>query len=164
MAWLAFAGMSTEPPDTVTAPISEPSRTRASVFVTCVAMRKDGQPCGGAAVQGSDRCWRHSDKELRSKELAQADSIKISPLSDLVTLDITDDRALAQFRQGLLAHVGRRTLGVQEARAMHELAVAMHKDAHSKDSESAFTELARSIAAGLSQPPPGGGGISGSTK
>lgn len=130
-------------------PVSEPSRSRTSVVPTCVATRKDGQPCGGAAVQGSDRCWRHSEQEQRTRERKASDSIPIVPLPDLVALDVSDAATLKRFRRGIMAHVARGTLGVQEARALLEVALSIHRDDHGNDQAQAFTTLATSIAAQL---------------
>jgi len=85
------------------------------------------------------------------------DSIHVSPLPDLVALDVTDDAMLKRFRRGLLAHVGRGTLGVQEARAMHELAQSIHDAAHKDDASQGFTDLATSIAKELGGGPGEGG-------
>jgi len=127
-------------------PMTSPQRQRASIVRTCAGTSENGNPCGQAAMRGSDRCRHHSEAHKRAEERKATDSIRVSPLPDLVSLDVTDDARLKEFRRGLLAHVGRGTLGVQEARAMHELAQSIHDAAHKDDQSKGFTDLASSIA------------------
>jgi hypothetical protein len=108
-------------------------------------------------MRGSDRCRHHSTLHKRAEERKATDSINVSPLPDLVALDVTDDAMLKRFRRGLLAHVGRGTLGVQEARAMHELAQSIHDAAHKDDASQGFTDLATSIAKEMGGGPGEGG-------
>jgi len=121
-------------------------RTRPTNFRLCAGASKTGEPCKMAALRGEDLCRHHSRKAQREREDTQASSIPVAPLSSLVSMDVTDDALLKRFRRGLLAHVGRGTLGVQEARAMHELAQSIHDAAHKDDQTKGFTDLASSIA------------------
>ena len=119
---------------------------RASTFRLCVEELSPGVQCKCAALRGSDRCRHHSEVYKRVESRKVSDSIVVVPLPSLVSLDVTDDARLKEFRRGLLAHVGRGTLGVQEARAMHELAQSIHDAAHKDDQTKGFTDLASSIA------------------
>jgi hypothetical protein len=127
------------------------------VVPICVALRADGKPCGGAAVRGGDRCFRHSEQEQRTKAQAAADSIAVTPLAALVSLDVSDSRTLKRFRRGIMAHVGRGTLGVSEARALLEVALSIHDSDHKDDASASFTALARDIAEQLGDPGGEGG-------
>lgn len=143
--------------DTETAPnvTLTPVRTRPTSFRLCGATGKNGQPCRMAALKGESLCRHHSEREQRTKAQAAADSINVAPLPVLVALDVTDASVLKRFRRGIMAHVARGTLGVQEARALLEVALSIHRDDHGNDQAQAFTTLASSIAAQLQ--PPGGG-------
>lgn len=135
------------------------SRGRGQTIRTCAFILPNGNPCGQAARRGRALCRLHDPEAKKDAEAKAADSVEVMPLNELVSIDVEDSNQLRTLRRGLLAHVAKRTIDIVTARGMHELAMAMHKDAHSKDGESAFAELARSIAAGLNQPPtPGGEG------
>lgn len=138
-------------PDQAALPSPDVKRSRPQSFKLCEHVLEDGRTCSAAATRGTNRCRHHSDLERKNREATAADSIRVVPLSDLVKLDVTDARNLATLRQGLLAHMARRSIDVLTARGMHELALAMHKDAHGHDEAKGFTELATSIAAQLSK-------------
>jgi hypothetical protein len=97
------------------------------------------------ALRGEELCRHHSIKANRDRQAAKADSITVSSLSSLVSLDVTDGDKLKQLRRGLLAHVGRGTLGVQEARAMHELAQAIHDSARADKPPTAMSTLTAAL-------------------
>lgn len=107
-------------------------------------------------MRGSDRCRLHSEKEARTRAQVAADSIHVPPLSSLVAYDVVDATQLKRFRRGIMAHVARGTLGVQEARALLDVALSIHESEHKDDASRGFTELAAEIAKTLA--PPGGGG------
>ena len=136
------------------AAVSVPARARTSVVPTCSATRADGQPCGGAAIRGTELCRRHSPRAILTKAQAAAESIPVTPLPQLVALDVTDPATLKRFRKGIMAHVARGTLGVQEARALLDVALSIHESEHQVDSAKGFSDLARSIAEQLSPPDP----------
>lgn len=48
------------------------NHTTHSTFKTCTSMRKDGQRCSNVAVDGSDRCWFHSDLTTDARAEARA--------------------------------------------------------------------------------------------
>ena len=139
------------------ATVSVPPRARTSIIPTCVATRADGKPCQGACIRGTDHCRRHSAREKLGKAEAAAASITVSPLPVLVALDVTDDAQLRRFRRGIMAHVARGTLGVQEARALLDVALSIHESAHKDDHAQGFDSLATAIAEKLT--PRGEGGI-----
>jgi len=127
--------------------VNGPQRpSRASVIPLCQGLTQAGLPCRQAAMRGSDRCRAHSKTELRTKAQVAADSINVSPLPDLVALDVSDVALLKRFRRGIMAHVARGTLGVSEARALLEVALSIHESDHKDDQSKGFTDLASSIA------------------
>lgn len=118
----------------------------------CEETLKNGERCTQPARKGRALCRVHDPEMKKDAAAKAADSLEVMPLAELVAIDVEDSNSLRVMRRGLLAHLAKRTIDVMTARGMHELAMAMHKDAHSKDSEASFTSLARSIAAGLAQP------------
>jgi hypothetical protein len=96
-------------------------------------------------MRGSDRCKHHSEHEARTKAQAAADTIKVSPLPELVSLDVTDPLILKRFRKGIMAHVARQTLGVQEARALLDVALSIYESERRERPPTAMSTLTAAL-------------------
>jgi len=150
----------TPPPD----PVVAPRRTaRSSVIRTCAGTRRDGQPCGQAALRGKDLCKEHIVRVEAPSEDRTQGQVSIPRISDLVRLDVSTEEGLLAFRQGLLAHVGSRALDPGAAKQMHEVAQAIYLDARSKKpSAGGMDSLAAQLAkAFVSEKNEAGGGTPG---
>jgi hypothetical protein len=113
-----------------------------------------------AALKGEPMCRHHSEREARTRAQVQADSIHVPPLSQLVAYDVTDGSALKRFRKGIMAHVARQTLGVQEARALLDVALTIYESERKDQPSSALSTLTSALRKAMkSEPPtPGEGG------
>jgi len=77
---------------------------------------------------------------------AGGESINVTPLPVLLSTDVTTDKGLDELREGLMAHVAKGTIDIQQAKGIHELALARHQSSHRDDQTKGFSDLASSIA------------------
>lgn len=128
-----------------------PPRTRSFSAPLCTATTSRGkQPCGNCALHGDVVCRHHSERHKRQLELTKLEGVTVPALSTLVRLDMTKPACLKQFRAGLMAHIAKATIDVATAKGMHEMAVAIHRDAHADDGADAFSAEVASLAGILS--------------
>ena len=143
------------PPDDVA-----PRRaSRSSVIRTCAGTTKAGLPCGQAAMRGKDLCKDHIRRVEAGDGKGETSKVSIPALRDLVTLDVSTEAGLLAFRQGILAHVGTRTLDASAAKQMHEVAQAIYNDARTRAPQSGgmdalAAQLAKAFTADQPQPAP----------
>jgi hypothetical protein len=92
----------------------------------CIALRRDGEPCGGQALPTENKCWAHSDTLAEKRDAARrrggANTAKSARLQRLMPRDLRpvfDALALAleQVHAGELDH--------RRATAMASVATAM---------------------------------------
>lgn len=114
---------------------------RSSRIRTCSATLSTGAPCGQAARRGRALCRLHDPEAQKTKAAKAVDELEVQPLKDLVAINLEDSVQLRTFRRGLLAHVAKRTIDVQTARGMHELAQAIHDAAHEGKPSDTLTSL-----------------------